>query len=297
VRIEIARLLGWPENRIRVKVPFLGGGFGAKLYIKLEALVAALSLISKRPVKVSLTMEEQFFTITKHASTFRIKSGVTKDGRIVARDWRCGGTARLRRHRPARDAEVRAFPLGPRQDVRRLVRAVPTCRPRRAGLGIPSGLSYELRPDRARDGIDPPSSGEEPAPDGVRRTGADKDAAIEGPRDFGADGWEKPSSALGHGAPRSWHRDRPRPLFASTSSRRNINPTAARPCTRAASHGVGIRHAMAQIAGGCCVATGRDRDPSDTDVTPFDMATLGSRSCFIPQRGSLPPRMLAKSFS
>src|SRR5436189_127885 len=29
VRIEVARLLGWPENRIRVRVPFLGGGFGA----------------------------------------------------------------------------------------------------------------------------------------------------------------------------------------------------------------------------------------------------------------------------
>src|SRR5262249_40994805 len=39
VRTEIARLLGWPENRVRVKVPHLGGGFGAKVYIKLEALV------------------------------------------------------------------------------------------------------------------------------------------------------------------------------------------------------------------------------------------------------------------
>jgi CO/xanthine dehydrogenase Mo-binding subunit len=85
VRIELARLLGWPENRIRVRAPFLGGGFGAKLYIKLEALVAVLALLTRRPVKVSLTMEEQFFTITKHATTFRIKSGVTKDGRITAR--------------------------------------------------------------------------------------------------------------------------------------------------------------------------------------------------------------------
>src|SRR5438046_5391317 len=94
VRIEIARLLGWPENRVRVRVPFLGGGFGAKLYIKLEALVAVLSLLVHRPVKISLTMEEQFFTITKHASTFRIKSGVSNDGRIVARDcevWWTGG--------------------------------------------------------------------------------------------------------------------------------------------------------------------------------------------------------------
>src|ERR671910_2789642 len=94
VRIEVARLLGWPENRVRVRVPFLGGGFGAKLYIKLEALVSVLSLMTKRPVKVSLTMEEQFFTITKHASTFRIKSGVSRDGRIVAREcevWWNGG--------------------------------------------------------------------------------------------------------------------------------------------------------------------------------------------------------------
>src|SRR5215208_6191487 len=94
VRIEIARLLGWPENKVRVRVPFLGGGFGAKLYIKLEALVSVLSLITKKPVKISLTMEEQFFTITKHASTFRIKSGVSKDGKILAREcevWWNGG--------------------------------------------------------------------------------------------------------------------------------------------------------------------------------------------------------------
>src|SRR5579885_1226918 len=85
VRIEIARLLGWPENRVRVKVPFLGGGYGGKLYIKLEALVTALALLVRRPVKVALTMEEQFQTITRHPSTFRIKSAVTNDGRITAR--------------------------------------------------------------------------------------------------------------------------------------------------------------------------------------------------------------------
>ena len=93
VRIEIARLLGWPENKVRVKVPYLGGGFGAKLYIKLEALVAALALLTQRPVKISLTMEEQFYTLTKHAATFRIKSAV-KGGRITGRDcevWWNGG--------------------------------------------------------------------------------------------------------------------------------------------------------------------------------------------------------------
>ena len=85
VRTEIARLLGWPENRVRIKVPYLGGGFGSKLYIKLEALVTALSMIVRRPVKIALTMEEQFYTITKHPSTFRIKTGVDRTGRITAR--------------------------------------------------------------------------------------------------------------------------------------------------------------------------------------------------------------------
>jgi CO/xanthine dehydrogenase Mo-binding subunit len=94
VRIELARLLGWPENRVRVKVPYLGGGFGAKLYIKVEGLAVALAMLARRPVKVALTMEEQFYTITKHAATLRIKSGVANDGRITARHceiWWNGG--------------------------------------------------------------------------------------------------------------------------------------------------------------------------------------------------------------
>ncbi|MFL5044270.1 MAG: xanthine dehydrogenase family protein molybdopterin-binding subunit, partial [Xanthobacteraceae bacterium] len=97
VRLEIARLLGWPENKVRVKVPLLGGGFGAKVYVKLEALVTALALIVRRPVKIALTMEEQFYMITKHPATFRIKSGVSSDGRITAREcevfWNGGAYA------------------------------------------------------------------------------------------------------------------------------------------------------------------------------------------------------------
>ncbi|HWL27415.1 MAG TPA: xanthine dehydrogenase family protein molybdopterin-binding subunit [Burkholderiaceae bacterium] len=94
VRLEIARLLGWPESKVRVRTALLGGGFGAKLYIKLEALAAALTLITKLPVRVALTMEEQFYTITKHATTFRIKTAVTKEGRITGREcevWWNGG--------------------------------------------------------------------------------------------------------------------------------------------------------------------------------------------------------------
>jgi len=128
VRIEIARLLGWPENRVRVKVPYLGGGFGAKLYIKTEALTAAAALLAGRPVKISLTMEEQFYQITKHAATLRIKSGVTKDGKVTSREcevWWNG--VRLRRHRTASHAEVGFYRAGTvryRSRQHRFLRAV-----------------------------------------------------------------------------------------------------------------------------------------------------------------------------
>src|SRR5262249_2659528 len=85
VRTELARLLGWPENKVRVKVPYVGSGYGSKLYIKLEALALALSMIARAPVKVAATMEGMFYQITKHPCTFRIKSGVDGNGRIIAR--------------------------------------------------------------------------------------------------------------------------------------------------------------------------------------------------------------------
>ena len=97
VRAEVSRLLGWPENRVRVRTAFLGGGFGAKLYIKLEALVAVCALLVRRPVRIALTMDEQFYTITKHGATVRIKTGVKNDGRMIAREvetyWNGGAYA------------------------------------------------------------------------------------------------------------------------------------------------------------------------------------------------------------
>src|SRR5215468_10715795 len=50
-----------------------------------RALALALSMIARRPVKVALTFEEMFYQITKHPCTFRIKSGVDNDGKVIAR--------------------------------------------------------------------------------------------------------------------------------------------------------------------------------------------------------------------
>ncbi|RSK55301.1 xanthine dehydrogenase family protein molybdopterin-binding subunit [Bacillus canaveralius] len=85
IRSEVAYVLKVPESRVRVRVPYIGGGFGTKLYVKIEALLAVLALIVKKPVKLALTMEEVFITLTKHATVFKMKTGVTNDGKIVAR--------------------------------------------------------------------------------------------------------------------------------------------------------------------------------------------------------------------
>ena len=98
VRTEIAATFGIPMHRIRVRVPYLGGGYGAKLYAKLEPLVTALTLITKKPVRYALTREEEFLTITKHKVVTKIKTAI-KNGAITARKcevfWDTGAYAEI----------------------------------------------------------------------------------------------------------------------------------------------------------------------------------------------------------
>ena len=79
VRTQLSSTLGLPLNRIRVRVPSLGGGYGAKLYAKLEPLVAILALKTHRPVRYALTREEEFQTITKHGAVVKLKTAVKND--------------------------------------------------------------------------------------------------------------------------------------------------------------------------------------------------------------------------
>src|SRR5262245_47429939 len=98
VRTEIANTFGVPMNRVRVRIPYLGGGYGAKLYAKLEPLVVALSLITKKPVRYALTREEEFLTITKHKVVAKIRTSI-KNGEITGRKcevyWDTGAYAEI----------------------------------------------------------------------------------------------------------------------------------------------------------------------------------------------------------
>ena len=98
VRTEISNTFGVPMNRIRVRIPYLGGGYGAKLYAKLEPLVTALALITKKPVRYALTREEEFLTITKHKVIAKIRTSI-KNGEITGRKcevyWDTGAYAEI----------------------------------------------------------------------------------------------------------------------------------------------------------------------------------------------------------
>lgn len=88
-RRELARSLGIPMNQVRVIVTCVGGGFGGKVYLKVEPLCVALAMKVKnnRPVKIVLTREEEFYatSIVRHPSVITIKTGVKKDGTLMAR--------------------------------------------------------------------------------------------------------------------------------------------------------------------------------------------------------------------
>ncbi len=83
---HIAEFFSIPINRVRVIVPHIGGAYGGKLSVKNEPLVAALAWKTNRAVKITHTSEETFRTITRHPARFRIKTGVTRDGRLLARE-------------------------------------------------------------------------------------------------------------------------------------------------------------------------------------------------------------------
>ena len=82
---ELERMFKLPA---RVIVPFVGGGFGSKSRDRMEAMTTAAAKLAKRPVRLAFTQEETFQNFIRPAYTCTIKTGVTRDGIIVAREMR-----------------------------------------------------------------------------------------------------------------------------------------------------------------------------------------------------------------
>lgn len=83
----IGQALGIPWGRVRVIKPYIGGGFGSKQDIVVEPLVAFLTtVLHGRPVKLEFSREETFIASrVRHPMKFKLKTGVNKDGTLVAR--------------------------------------------------------------------------------------------------------------------------------------------------------------------------------------------------------------------
>jgi len=83
---SIAKILSIPEDSIRVDSPYIGGGFGGKLFVRSDAVVAALAAkAAGRPVKVALTRPLVANNTTHRPATIqRIRIGANSDGTITA---------------------------------------------------------------------------------------------------------------------------------------------------------------------------------------------------------------------
>ncbi len=89
LRSSLSEVLQIPHHKIRVIGTHTGGGFGGKLTLSVEPACVILSKKTGRPVKICLTREEELTATTPRVTVkFWLKSGLTKQGRIIAKTVR-----------------------------------------------------------------------------------------------------------------------------------------------------------------------------------------------------------------
>src|SRR5262245_63695800 len=83
---EIAQFIGVEADKVRVRVPYVGGGFGSKILV--PSIYAAVFLSRKigRPVRLVPSEEHSFRQNSRHAEVFKAKIGVRADGTLTALD-------------------------------------------------------------------------------------------------------------------------------------------------------------------------------------------------------------------
>lgn len=95
---QVAETLKLPRSRVRIVTWNIGGAFGGKSYPRVESLVALASRkVGGRPVRLELSRSEEFYTISRHAAVVHLKTGLDRDGIILARQariyWSAGAYA------------------------------------------------------------------------------------------------------------------------------------------------------------------------------------------------------------
>ena len=84
-RTQVSRVMGWPEERVRIVGQLMGGGFGGKEDVMGQIHSAMLADATGRPVKLLFDRHESLVVHPKrHATQIKVKIGAMKDGCIVA---------------------------------------------------------------------------------------------------------------------------------------------------------------------------------------------------------------------
>ncbi|MFQ5851246.1 MAG: xanthine dehydrogenase family protein molybdopterin-binding subunit [Candidatus Binatia bacterium] len=86
----LAKVIGLPRSKVRIHKSYVGGSFGGKMDpFPYEFVAAFLSKKTGRPVKYTCTREEVFSTTrTDHPMVIHVKTGVSREGRLVAQHIR-----------------------------------------------------------------------------------------------------------------------------------------------------------------------------------------------------------------
>jgi CO/xanthine dehydrogenase Mo-binding subunit len=300
VRQAVAELLDLRLNQVRVRTRPLGGSFGSKMYDRLEPLVAALAWVLRLPVRMEATREEAFLLTTRHGVAVTGHMSAGADGRIVAAAadvrYDTGAYADIGPRIAAKSGMVACGPYR-LENAQVRSRCVYTNKPSAGpyrGFGVPQvTLAHESLVDelaRAR--------GEDPAAFRRRNLLREGDVAAMGTVMHSADfigcldavtsavGWDQPLTR--EEGPWRWGRGVAvgikavlTPTVSNAVLQLNQDATATL-LISTVEMGQGSDTIMAQIAAEVlCLGPGQVRVvAADTDVTPYDTITAGSRSTY-----------------
>lgn len=293
VREDLARIFHLPLNRVRVRSPFIGGGYGTKSYTKVEPLAAVGAWVTGRPVKVVLDVEGAIHTTRADSATVSVRSGFARDGTILARDFHIVfNTGAYADNGPLVLTKAVMRAMGPYRIPNLRARGmavytntVPSSSYR--GFGAPQGnLAGETNLDQAAErlGIDSAvirrinlvAPGERHIPN---KRGMDADLVADLEIVVSALGWGEPLPDL-HGIGFGCAASDAGAFPVSTASVRMFADGSVIVLTGSTEMGQGSRTALAQIA---ATELGIDVErvkvvQSDTSVTPYERTTGASRT-------------------
>ncbi|MDA2962688.1 MAG: xanthine dehydrogenase subunit D [Actinomycetota bacterium] len=164
-RGQLATVLGLPPEKVRLTLAGVGGAFGAREDLSMQAHVSLLAMRTGKPVKIVYSREESFFGhVHRHPGKLRYEHGVTKEGKLVyvkANIVLDGGA--YASSSPAVCANAACFAVGPYEVESATINAYvaytnnPPCGAMRGFGAVQTAFAYESQMDKIAEvlGIDP----------------------------------------------------------------------------------------------------------------------------------------------